>query len=125
MHVIYSEDQEIRCHGCGDKLPTDGRQELSCSSRSCRVYTLQPPIKPGQLNSADTQRWLEERYLVDILLRQGGGDREEVAGQLKIERDRKLKEAKAADAIGGWLKQEHLRDEAAKIERGRVLVLEG
>ena len=89
------------------------------------MYTLQPPIKPGRLNSADTQRWLEERYLVDILLRQGGGDREKVAGQLKIERDRKLTEAKATDAIGGWLEQEHLRDEAAKIERVRVLVLEG
>ena len=38
---------------------------------------------------------------------------------------RKLKEAKGTDAIGGWLKQEHLRDEAAKIERVRVLVLEG
>lgn len=123
VHVIYSECQEVHCHGCGEELPTDGRQELFCSSR-CRVYSLQPSIKPDRLNikSADAERWLEERYLVDILLRQGGGDREKVADELMSARDRNLK--KADDARDGWLQQEHLREEAAKIERVRVLVLE-
>ena len=86
------------------------------------MYTLQP-IKPESIvDSAETKRWLEERYLVDALLRQGGGDREKVADELRDARDQKLKKADAAGPH--WLEAEDLRDQAAKIERLRVLLLE-
>ena len=121
VHVVYSQDQKVRCHGCGELLPTDGREQLTCSS-GLRVYTLQP-IKPESIvDSAETKRWLEERYLVDALLRQGGGDREKVADELRDARDQKLKKADAAGPH--WLEAEDLRDQAAKIERLRVLLLE-
>ena len=122
VHVVYSQDQEVRCHNCRELLPADGREQLTCPS-GCRVYTLQPPIKPeSTVDSAETKRWLEERYLVDALLRQGGGDREKVADELRDARDQKLQEADAAGP--GWLAAEDLLDQAAKIERLRVLLLE-
>ena len=120
VHVVYSQDQEVCCHCCGESLPADGREELACSSGN-RAYTLQRPIKPELAEKAEVQRWLEERYLVDALRRQGGGDSEKMVEELRAARDQKVTEA---DAARGHLDAENLRDQAAKIERLRVLMLE-
>ena len=122
LHVVYSQDQEVHCHCCGELLTADGREQLTCSSGN-RVYTLQPPIKPeSNVGSVEIKRWLEERYLVDALRRQGGGDTERVAEELRAARDQKL--TNADDAGPRYLNAENLRDQAAKIERLRVLLLE-
>ena len=121
VHVVYSKDQEIHCHSCGKLLLADGRQPLTCSS-GCRVYTLQPIKLESIVDSAETKRWLEERYLVDALLRQGGGDREKVAAELRDARDQELKKAETAKP--NLPEVENLIDQAAKIERLRVLLLE-
>lgn len=124
--VVYSEIQEVRCHTCGELL-TAGERQLVCSS-NCREYDLQPPINPGlPAASSDADRWLKERYLVDTLLRQGGGDREKVANEVKLARDEKLEKAGTGASgpfEGGGGDKEALREKAARIERVRVLVLE-
>ena len=124
VHVVYSQDQEVHCHCCGELLPADGQEQLACASGD-RVYTLQPRIGPeSNVDSSETKRWVEERYLVDALRRQGSGEREKVADEFKVARDERLNAAAADAGRQRNLDAENLRDQAAKIERLRVLLLE-